>query len=89
MEKESILSKNKTENYKFFIVIIIAVISFSSLAILVIKINDNSMKYEYLDFYDNWGTSNDCGEVKKGTISCLVNDNYVPVKQYSKIDKKG
>ena len=65
MEKKYVLNKNKADNIKLFIAVIIVVIAFIYLAMLVIKINDNSMKYEYLDIYDNWGTSNDCGEVKK------------------------
>lgn len=77
----------KKEKVKIFLVILLMLIGVYFLLTLVFYQTDTSMKYEYYDIWGNYGTSSKCGEVKKGSISCLVNDNFVPVQQYSKIEK--
>lgn len=77
----------KEEKIKILILIIIIVAGSYFLLKMVIYNADTKIKYEFYDSWGNYGTSSECGEVKTGTLSCLVNDTFVPVKQYSKIEE--
>lgn len=79
--------KKNIEKIKFFAIVVLCTFGFSYLSLLIVENSNTTMNYEFLDIYDNWGTSSQCGEVRKGTLSCLVGNNYIPVKQYSKIEK--
>lgn len=80
------MEKNhKKAKLGYLIVSSIVVLSFSYLATLAVMFS--SPKYEYYDVYGNYGTSNDCGEIQTGSLACLVNENFITVKQYSKIEK--
>lgn len=79
--------KKNSEKIKFIIITILCTISFSYLALLIVINSNQSIKYEFYDVYGNWGTSNECGEVQTGSLACLVNNNFVSVKQYSRIEK--
>ena len=75
------------EILKTFIVVILCVFGLGLLLALAFNIANTKPKYFYKDVYGNYGTSSECGEVKSGTLSCLVNDNFIPVEDFSKIKK--
>lgn len=77
--------RNKKEKLKIIIVYFLCFISFGSLTLLIVINSDNTPKYEFYDVNGFWGTSSECGESKKGNLICLIENNYVPVSQYSKL----
>lgn len=87
MEKKRLKKIERREKIKFYIACILCFIGSGCLGLLVYDINNNNMNYEFYDMNDMYGTSNECGVVKEGTIACLVNNNFIPVKQYSKLEK--
>lgn len=87
MEKNIHIKSIKKEKIKMFVIYFLSFISFGSLALLVVINSDNSPKYEFYDVNGFWGTSSECGETKKGNLVCLIENNYVPVLQYSKLKK--
>lgn len=87
MEKNIRKKINKKEIVKIFAIYFLSFISFGSLALLIVINSDNSPKYEFYDVNGFWGTSSECGETEKGNLVCLIENNYVPVLQYSKIKK--
>lgn len=89
MEKNIRNKDNKKEKVKTTIICLLCFISSGALALLIIINSDNTPKYEFYDVNGFWGTSSECGESKKGNLICLVENNYVPVSQYSKLKEKG
>lgn len=87
---KNILNKRKIlKKVINIIALALVVFWFSSLALLVVINSDTSPKYEFYDVNGYWGTSSECGETEKGNLVCLIENNYVPVSQYSKLKEKG
>lgn len=77
----------KKEKRAIFAAFVIASFGLYMLIGLIIHEAKNYVTYEYYDWNDGYGTSLECGEIVEGKLSCLVNGTYIPVKQYSKMDK--
>ena len=76
----------KKEKFKVNLLIFGGIIAALLLIMVIFVPFSGSVMYEYYDYEGNYGTSSKCGEDKDGLI-CLAGNNYIPVTQYSILEK--